>query len=110
MRPVDSQLWSATLRHYSTYEEAQLVEIVRVLAELRWGVDATKLVNVVGKYSCEEHHCVADVMALTVRDLRFDFQQQEARTPCGSSLLRTGSTGSSGASNLTTVLSCAAAE
>lgn len=71
-RPVRQPLWSAKLRHYTGYEEAQLREVVFLLQELHEQIEESGWKNSMRKYASAEHHATAFATAVRRRDLRFE--------------------------------------
>lgn len=84
----DEELWTATLQHYTSTCEEDIVEIVLILAEIRFNIDNTRLKSIVHKYTVDEHCNVAEIVAVNIRNIRFDSAEintkvkQRLRTSC----------------------------
>lgn len=63
----DDNAWNSTMIHYSTYRSKELLEIVVMLADIRFniqGINGTQQRSIVDRFSSSEHNEVATIMAL----------------------------------------------
>lgn len=71
-------LWTQSLRYYTGFEEADLTDMVMMLALLRWEIEQSKMKHSTTKFSVDEQHNVAGITAIEMHNLRFDSREAQA--------------------------------